>query len=499
MAIAPNDYARLGQAARTFFDRSHGHFIDGQWVQANADLAVLDPSSGRQIAVIGAGGAIEIDAAVQAAHLAFHNPAWRAMPPVQRERLMLRLAELIESNAALLAEIESVDNGMPLGFANINVGGAAGVLRYMAGWPSKIVGDTVDVKMPFPGSQFFGYTAREAVGVVGAIVPWNVPLMMAIWKLAPALAAGCTVVLKPAEDASLTALLLADLIAESGFPAGVVNIVTGFGREAGEALVNHPLVSKISFTGSTETGKHINRLATDSLKKVTLELGGKSPTIVFADADLEQAIAGAANAIFTNAGQICVAGSRLYVQRGIYDQVIDGVARYADRLALGAGLDPTTQLGPLINARQAARVQGYVQQARDGGASLVTRRAPVDAEGFFVAPAVLADVRQKDALVQEEIFGPVLAVMPFDDLDEAAVLANDSIYGLAANIWSSSLSQVHQLIPRLKCGKVSVNTDGFPYPALPEGGTKQSGFGRDLGREGLDGYLETKTVLVRVS
>ena len=400
MAIAPNDYARLGQAARTFLDRPHGHFINGEWLLAGGGLAVLDPSSGRQIAVIGAGGAAEIDAAVQAAHSAFNNPAWKAMAPVQRERLLLRLAELIESNAALLAEIESVDNGMPLGFANINVGGAAGVLRYMAGWPSKIVGDTVDVKMPFPGSQFFGYTSREPVGIVGAIVPWNMPLMMAIWKLAPALAAGCTVVLKPAEDASLTTLMLADLISEAGFPAGVVNIVTGYGREAGEALVKHPLVAKISFTGSTETGKHINRLATDSLKKVTLELGGKSPTIVFADADLEQAITGAANAIFTNAGQICVTGSRLYVQRGIFDQVVEGVARHADRLALGAGLDPASKHGPLINARQAERVRGYVQRARAGGASLVTRRPSIEAEGYFVAPAVLADVCQQDALVQ---------------------------------------------------------------------------------------------------
>lgn len=499
MAIARNNYSALDQQARRFLDRAHGFFIDGQWQAASTSIDVLDPSSAEVVCSIGAGGAAQVDAAVEAAHRAFQHPSWRGLAAPERERLMLRLAELIEANSNLLAQIESVDNGMPLGFAQINVGGAVGVLRYMAGWPSKIVGDTVDVKMPFPGSQFFAYTTREAVGVVGAIVPWNVPLMMAIWKLAPALAAGCTVVLKPAEDASLTALVLADLISQAGFPPGVVNIVTGYGREAGEALVRHPLVAKISFTGSTETGKHINRLATDTLKKVTLELGGKSPTIVFADADLEQAIAGAANAIFTNSGQICVAGSRLYVQRGIFDQVVEGVARHADRLVMGAGLDPRSQLGPLINQRQAERVQGYVQRAQEGGASLLTRRAPVDAEGFFVAPAVLADVRQADALVQEEIFGPVLAVLPFDDLEEAASLANDNPYGLAATVWSSAISQVHRLVPLLKCGKVSVNTDGFPYPALPEGGTKQSGFGRDLGREGLDGYLESKTVLVRVA
>src|SRR6218665_2061190 len=340
MAIARNNYSALDQQARRFLDRAHGFFIDGQWQAASTSIEVLDPSSAEAICSIGAGGAAQIDAAVESAHRAFQHPSWRGLAAPERERLMLRLAELIEANSNLLAQIESVDNGMPLGFAQINVGGAAGVLRYMAGWPSKIVGDTVDVKMPFPGSQFFAYTTREAVGVVGAIVPWNVPLMMAIWKLAPALAAGCTVVLKPAEDASLTALVLADLISQAGFPPGVVNIVTGYGREAGEALVRHPLVAKISFTGSTETGKHINRLATDTLKKVTLELGGKSPTIVFADADLEQAIAGAANAIFTNSGQICVAGSRLYEQRGIFDQVVEGVARHADRLVMGAGLDP---------------------------------------------------------------------------------------------------------------------------------------------------------------
>ncbi|MNZ06965.1 Phenylacetaldehyde dehydrogenase [compost metagenome] len=497
MAIASNDYSRLGQAARQFLDRDHGHFIDGEWVAGASTIAVIDPANAVQVSAIAAGGVAEIDAAVQAAHRAFHHPAWRNLPPLERERLMLRLASLIEESAELLAQVESVDNGMPEWFAQINVGGAAGVLRYMAGWPSKIVGDTVDVKMPFPG-QFFAYTSREPVGVVGAIVPWNVPLMMAIWKLAPALAAGCTVVLKPAEDSSLTALILADLIRQAGFPNGVVNIVTGQGREAGEALVTHPLVSKISFTGSTATGKHINRLATDSLKKVTLELGGKSPTIVFDDADLEQAIAGAANAIFTNAGQICVAGARLYVQRGIYEQVLEGVARQADTIALGAGLNPGSQMGPLINARQRERVQGYVDGAVARGGELVTQRRLQGETGYYVAPAVVAGLSQGDALVQEEVFGPVLAVQPFDDLEEAAALANDTVYGLAACVFSQNINRVHQLLPKLKSGKVSVNHAGFPYPALPEGGTKQSGFGRDLGRESLDGYLDSKTVLMQV-
>ncbi|MFV3091422.1 aldehyde dehydrogenase family protein [Pseudomonas sp. GW6] len=497
MAIARNDHSRLGAAARQFLDRNHGHFIAGEWVTAGASLDVIDPANAERVSAIAAGGAAEIDAAVQAAHQAFHSPAWRKLPPLERERLMLRLAALIEENAELLAQIESLDNGMPEWFAGINVGGAAGVLRYMAGWPSKLVGDTHDVKMPFPG-QFFAYTSREPVGVVGAIVPWNVPLMMAIWKLAPALAAGCTLVLKPAEDSSLSALILADLVRQAGFPAGVVNVVTGLGREAGEALVTHPLVSKISFTGSTATGKHINRLATDTLKKVTLELGGKSPTIVFDDADLDVAISGAANAIFTNAGQICVAGARLYVQRGVYQQVLEGVARQADAIALGAGLNPGSQMGPLINARQRDRVQGFVDAAVGRGGELISQRRIQGEVGYYVAPAVIAGLPQGDALVQEEVFGPVLAVLPFDDLDEAAHLANDTAYGLAACVFSQNVNRIHQLLPRLKSGKVSVNHAGFPYPALPEGGTKQSGYGRDLGREGLDGYLESKSVLMQV-
>lgn len=497
MAIARNDYARLGSAARQFLDRVHGHFIAGEWVLGGPDLAVIDPSSAERISSIAAGGATQIDAAVQAAHQAFQRPDWRNLPALERERLLLKLAALIEENAELLAQVESVDNGMPEWFAGINVGGAAGVLRYMAGWPSKIVGETVDVKMPFPG-QFFAYTSREPVGVVGAIVPWNVPLMMAIWKVAPALAAGCTLVLKPAEDSSLTALILADLVRQAGFPPGVFNVVTGLGREAGEALVNHPLVSKISFTGSTATGKHINRLATESLKKVTLELGGKSPTIVFDDAHLERAISGAADAIFTNAGQICVAGARLYVQRGVYEQVLEGVARQADAIALGAGLNPGSQMGPLINARQRDRVQGFIDAAVARGGELISQRRVQGETGYFVAPSVIAGVTQRDALVQEEVFGPVLAVQPFDDLEEAAALANDTVYGLAACVFSQNINRVHQLLPLLKSGKVSVNHAGFPYPALPEGGTKQSGFGRDLGREGLDGYLESKSVLMQV-
>lgn len=499
MSAASNDLSALSLDTRRFLDVHHGHLIGGEWVDPKNSLDVIDPSSGAVISSIANGDAEVVDAAVNAAWRAFNQPSWKDMPPLGREKLILKLAELIESHANLFAELESVDNGMPLGFANLNVHGAAGVLRYMAGWPSKIVGDTVDVKMPIPGTQFFGYTTREPVGVVAAIVPWNVPLMMAIWKLGPALAAGCTIVIKPAEDASLTTLLLAGLVHKAGFPPGVINIITGTGAQTGEALVKHPLVAKISFTGSTRTGKHINNLATETLKKVTLELGGKSPTIIFDDANIENAIVGAANSIFTNAGQICVAGSRLYVQRGVFERVVEGVVRRADGLRMGAGLDDSTEIGPLINARQQATVNGFIQRAVQGGATVATQRSYVSSRGYYVPPTILTNVAQDDAAVQDEIFGPVLAIMPFDDLEEAAFLANDNAYGLAASVWSENLSQTLKFIPKLKCGKVSVNTEGFPYPALPEGGTKQSGYGRDLGKDGLDGYLETKTVLIRVS
>jgi phenylacetaldehyde dehydrogenase len=501
MASFTNDYGQLGAATHAFIDRSHHHFINGEWFKLPGPvLAVVDPASGEPFSEIAAGGADAVDAAVQAAHAALNAPLWRALGPQGREQALLRFAELIDAHADTLAEIETLDNGMPYWLARrMVIPGAMNVLRYMAGWPTKITGQTVDVGAPMPDAQFFGYTTREPVGVVAAIVPWNMPLMMAVWKIAPALAAGCTLVLKPAEDASLTALYLAGLAAQAGFPPGVFNVVTGRGAEAGEALVRHALVSKVTFTGSTRIGKHINRIATDTLKKVTLELGGKSPTLIFDDADLERAIVGAANSIFLNSGQICVAGSRLYVQRNVYDQVVEGIARHADALTVGAGMGADTRLGPLINARQRDHVLHSVIQARNHGATCLTRRTTLETgSGFYVPPVVLAVASQNSALVQEEIFGPVLAVLPFTDEEQVLTLANDSAYGLAATVWSRDIARIHRVLPQIRCGKVSVNTEGFPYPALPEGGCKQSGFGRDLGPEGLDGYLETKSVLIQV-
>lgn len=493
-----NDLSQLSAGARAALDRKPAFFIDGAWHAASAELAVLDPSSGQQVAAIGRGTNADVDAAVQAAQHALVSPAWTGLGPLGRERLLMRLADLIEQNVERIAQVETVDNGMPLWLAQgINVPGAAGVYRYFAGWPSKITGQTMDVSGPPDGGRYFGYTRREPVGVVGAIVPWNVPFMLAAWKLGPALAAGCTVVLKPAEDASLSALLLAELVTEAGFPAGVVNIITGLGAEAGEALVRHPGVAKISFTGSTPVGRRIGGLCGESLKKVTLELGGKSPTLVFADADLAQAVKGAADAIFFNSGQVCVAGSRLYVQDSVYDDVVERLQQHAASLQVGPGLAAGTALGPLINARQRDRVLSYVNSARQDGCEVLGLRDFGQAGGFYAPPVLVTGASADAAITQEEVFGPVLSVYRFHDEAEAIALANDSEYGLAACLWSGSVDRVLRVSAALQAGKISVNNAGFPYPALPEGGYKASGVGRDLGQEAVEQCLQTKTVMLR--
>ena len=502
VASLANDFGQLRGDVRNYLDGERRLLIGGEWVPASsgATFPVIDPSSGKEIARVAEAGAADVDAAVAAARKAFEDPAWRGMAPEARERLLWRLADLVEQNADELGQIETVDNGM-LGFVarNLNVMGAAGAIRSIGGWSSKIFGKTADIVAPFPGAECFGYTVKEPVGVVGAIIPWNVPLMLASWKLAPALAAGCTVVLKPAEQTPLSALRLGELALEAGFPPGVINIVTGYGETAGAALVEHPDVDKISFTGSTVTGKLINRAATETVKRVTLELGGKSPTIVFDDADIETAIGGAADSIFFNAGQVCVAGSRLYVQRRRFDEVVSGVADHANRLRLGAGLDPESQLGPLVSHDQQQRVSGYIRVGTEEGAEVVAGGKPVDADGYYVPPTVLVNTKPTATVVQEEIFGPVLVAMPFDDIDEVVAQANSTIYGLAATVWSNNLSTVHRVVRRLRCGKVSVNTGGFPHASLPEGGFKQSGFGRDLGYESVLGYLENKSVLIQIN
>jgi phenylacetaldehyde dehydrogenase len=376
---------------------------------------------------------------------------------------------------------------------------AADFLRYMAGWATKIEGTTHDVSIPFlPTAKFFAFTRKEPVGVVGAIIPWNFPLLMAAWKIGPALAAGCTVVLKPAEETPLTALRLGELTIEAGIPPGVVNIVTGLGPTAGAALAAHAGIDKIAFTGSTEVGKHVQRAAVDNMTRVSLELGGKSPVIVLEDADPAQAAAGAANAIFFNQGQVCTAGSRLYVQRSAFDRVVGELSSIADKMKLGPGLDPSSELGPLVSTTQRDRVCGYIAHGVEQGARIAAGGGRSGERGYFVQPTVLVDARQDMRVVQEEIFGPVVVAMPFDDVDEAVRLANDTMYGLGASIWSNDLGRVHRLIPRIKAGTVWVNCHSMLDSSLPFGGFKQSGIGREMGRAALDLFTETKSVLMAV-
>jgi phenylacetaldehyde dehydrogenase len=487
----------LREEVRAALERPPAHFIDGQWIESTTTIPVIDPATGTAVAAIARGGAAEIDAAVTAAARAFKSREWKSLGPPGRERLLLRLADLIESNAESIAQIETIDNGMPLWLSStVVVPGAVGVYRYFAGWPSKLTGETMEVSAPPNFGELFGFTRREPIGVVGAIIPWNVPFMMAAWKLAPALAAGCTMVLKPAEDTSLSALLLARLAAEAGFPNGVINVVTGYGREAGEALVKHPAIAKISFTGSTATGRRIGAIAGEQLKKVTLELGGKSPSIIFDDADLDAAVSGAATSIFMNSGQICVAGSRLYVQDRVYDAVMDQLRRHIATLKVGAGLAPDTFMGPLVNAAQRDRVLGYITAAR-GATDVFQGRAPQNGPGFFVPPTIIAGAEHGAAITQEEVFGPVMSVYRFQDINEVLAAANGTVYGLAAYVWSRDINRALSMAAALECGKVMINNPGFPYPALPEGGYKSSGYGRDLGREAVEQCLQTKAVLVR--
>lgn len=482
--------------------RNHCMLIDGQWVASSSGqtLDVLNPADESILGTVPAATEMDVDAAVRAARRAFEAPAWAKMRPDQRQRLLLRLADLIEEHASTLAQIESLDNGKSVAIAEaVDVALAASYFRYMAGWATKIEGSTLDISIPFaPKNEFIGYTRKEPVGVVGAIVAWNFPLLLAAWKLAPALATGCTVVLKPAEQTPLTALYLGQLIQEAGFPDGVVNVVTGDGPSAGAPLTRHPGVNKLTFTGSTEIGKLIGKAAMDNMTRITLELGGKSPVIVLEDCDPAVAAAGASQAIYFNQGQVCCAGSRLYVHKKIFERVVADLADHANALKIGHGLDPLTQLGPLVSREQMDKVCSYIDIGQQQGAEVVAGGGRFGEHGYFVRPTVLAKVDQKARVVQEEIFGPVVVAMPYDDLDEVAAMANDTPFGLGASIWSNDLARVHRLIPKIKSGTVWVNCHNMLDPALPFGGYKQSGFGKEMGRAGLDAYLEQKSVLIMV-
>ncbi len=475
-------------------------FIGGQWADAASGkrFETPNPATGDTLAWVAEGDAEDINRAVRAARAAFGGP-WGRMTPSERGRIIWRIGDLILEHTDELAQLESLDNGKPFAVAQAaDVPLAADLFHYMAGWATKIEGNTINISVPYmPGANFHSYTLREPVGVVGQIIPWNFPLLMAAWKLGPALATGNCVVLKPAEQTPLTALRLAGLIAEAGVPDGVVNVVTGFGETAGAALAAHNDVDKVAFTGSTEVGKLIVKAATGNLKKVSLELGGKSPNIVFEDA-VDGAIEGAANAIFFNHGQCCVAGSRLFVHQSRFDEVVDGVAEIAKSIKLGSGMEAGTQMGPLVSEEQLQRVTGYLESGKAEGATAVAGGGRFGDRGFFVEPTVLTNTHGQMKVVREEIFGPVVVAAPFSDLDEIAAAANDSEYGLGAGIWTKDISKAHALAKKIRAGTVWINCYNVFDASLPFGGYKQSGWGREMGHEVLEAYTEVKAVTTQL-
>lgn len=481
-----------------FLSKQHKLLIDGQWVEPKKPDThpSINPATGEVISEFAKASAEDVDHAVEAANRALSNPVWATMLPNARSKLLWRIADLIEENADELAEIEMLDQGKPRSFARRgDVAGAAETFRYFAGWCGKLYGKTADLSKP---GNFHAYTVKEPVGVVGLIIPWNFPLLMAAWKLAPALASGCTSILKPAEETSLSALRLGELLAQAGVPAGVVNIVTGLGTIVGAALAAHPQVNKISFTGSTAVGKNLLYAASGNLKKLSLELGGKSPNIIFADADLDKAIAGAAMGIFMNAGQVCAAGSRLYVQDSVFDEVMERLTALAKATKVGPGSLADTQMGPLVSEQHRNKVSSYVQKGIQDGAKLITGGSAIGNQGYFFEPTILTDTSSDMSVVRDEIFGPVLVAQSFEDFNEMVKLANDSIYGLSATVWTSDLTTAHLAAKAIQAGTVKINTGGGPDNNMPFGGYKQSGWGREFSNEGLELYLQTKSVIIEL-
>jgi phenylacetaldehyde dehydrogenase len=490
------DAYKLTGATREFVSKRQVMFIDGKWVDDTADsIDVIEPSTERLLTRIPAGTAMHVDRAVSAARREFEGGSWSKLRPLERDRLITRLADLLEANGQELAELESINVGKSVGIAlAADVASSVDTLRYFAGWAGKIDGRHA-APVALPGARV-AFTRKEPVGVVGCIIPWNFPLNTLSWKLGAALVTGCTVVIKPSELTSFTALRLAELAQQAGVPDGVVNVVTGTGDVAGAALAAHRGINKVTFTGSTRTGQRVARAAAENISRVTLELGGKSPVIVLADADLAKAVPAIADGIFFNSGQACDAGSRAYVHESIYERFLKQLAEQASSLPIAPGLDPNCFIGPLVSERQLTTVLRYIESGKRAGARLVCGGERLPRRGYFVPPTVFADCTNEMQIVREEIFGPVLTVAPFTTLSEAVQLANDTDYGLAAAIYSNDLSAVHTLIPQLRSGTIYVNQHATLDPALPFGGYKQSGYGKDMGPEQLESFLETKAVWI---
>jgi acyl-CoA reductase-like NAD-dependent aldehyde dehydrogenase len=477
-------------------------FIGGRWTDASSGKTFesIDPATGDVLARVAEAGADDVDRAVVAARKTFDSGVWRDLPPAERARALWKIGDMIEERATEFAQLETLDNGMPINDALLfHAPLAAATFRYYAGWVTKLDGATQQISLP---GKYLSYTLREPVGVVGQIIPWNFPLLMAAWKLAPALACGNSVVLKPSEETPLSALLLAELIQQADVPDGVVNVIPGFGETAGARLASHPDVDKIAFTGSTEVGKLIAKASADSnLKRVSLELGGKSPNIVFADADLARAVSGAFFGIFFNQGQVCSAGSRLFVQEKVYDHALDELLKTVRETRIGPGIDPVTQMGPLVSRTQLERVLGYIGVgSREGARLLAGGKRPGGLDGgYFVEPTVFADVDGKMRIAREEIFGPVVSAIPFSDEDDLVAKANGTIYGLVAGVWTRDVARAHRVAHALKAGTVYVNCYHVVDAVTPWGGYKQSGWGRELGPYALDLYTELKNVIVDIS
>ncbi len=489
---------QVDDRAREFVGQERPMLIGGDWVKAASGrtFEVFNPATGEVLSTVAEGDSEDIDRAVKTARAAFETGPWSRMSPSDRGRAIHRIGDLILEHGDELAALETLDNGKPYSIARAaDIPLAADLFHFMSGFVTKLGGSTIHPSVPYmPGAEWHAYTLREPIGVVGQIIPWNFPLLMAAWKLGPALAAGCTIVLKPAEQTPLSALRLGELILEAGVPEGVVNVVTGFGETAGAALAAHPGVDKIAFTGSTEVGRQIVHAAAGNLKKVTLELGGKSPNVVYRDADLETAIPGAANAIFFNHGQCCAAGSRLLVEQDVYDEVVAGVSEAAKAIKVGSGLDPSCEMGPLVSAEQLERVTSYLRSGTEEGASVTAGGAQVGDRGYFVAPTVFTDSKPEMRIEAEEIFGPVVVARPFKREDEILPMANGTTFGLASGVWTTDLSKAHRTAARLRAGTVWVNCYNVFDASLPFGGYKESGWGREMGSEALNNYLETKCV-----